>query len=171
MDIRTLLEFRRRKDEFFAGYESPLTPGDRRRFDGLSYYPANPDLVFTVVMEPGDGAEIEIDTSDGQERRYRRAGHVTVEVAGEEVRLVVFDTGHPGYFIPFRDATSGEDTYGGGRYLDIEPNPDGMLTVDFNRAYNPYCVYNDGYSCPLPPPENWLTVPIEAGERSFERSV
>lgn len=169
MNDRELLEFRRQKDEFFKSYDSPLEYANRRSFEGLSYYPVNRGLVFTVALEPADDAEIRIETTDGQTRLYRRAGFVTFEVGGEPARLVVYDTGHPGYFIPFRDSTSGKDTYGGGRYLDIEPNDDGTITVDFNLAYNPYCVYNDAYSCPLPPSDNWLQVPIEAGEKDFAR--
>ncbi len=87
------------------------------------------------------------------------------EVDGEPVSLALYDTGHPGYFLPFRDRTSGSETYGAGRYLDIEPSDDGTATIDFNEAYNPFCAYNDAYACPLPPPENWLQVRIEAGER------
>lgn len=170
MNTEELLEFRKQKDEFFESFESPLEYDDRRRFEGLLYFDPDPGLCFTVALEPGDNAEIEIQTTDGQKRVYRRAGTVSLEVEGEIVHLVVYDTGHPGYFIPFRDATSGKETYGGGRYLDIDPNPDGTLTVDFNLAYNPYCVYSDSYSCPLPPADNWLDVAIEAGERDFERA-
>jgi uncharacterized protein (DUF1684 family) len=72
-----------------------------------------------------------------------------------------------GLFLPFRDATSGTATYGAGRYLDLEPNEDGTLTIDFNLAYNPSCVYSDGWSCPIPPRENWLDIPIEAGEKMY----
>lgn len=169
MDTIRLLEFRRQKDEFFASYESPLEYTHRSSFDGLRYFDPNPELVFTVSMEPADNAEITVETTDGQSRTYRRAGAVTLDVNGESVRLVAYETGHPGFFIPFRDSTSGKETYGGGRYLDIEPNSDGTLTIDFNLAYNPYCVYNDGYSCPLPPTDNWLQVPIEAGEMDFVR--
>jgi uncharacterized protein (DUF1684 family) len=92
---------------------------------------------------------------------------VSFEVRGEAVSLALYDSGHPGYFLPFRDATSGKASYGAGRYLDIEPNSDGTVTIDFNLAYNPFCAYNDAYSCPLPPTENWLQVPIEAGEKDF----
>ena len=169
MDIDGLLDFRRRKDEFFASYESPLTAADRADFAGLSYFEPDPGLVFTVPLQAGAGGEGAIDTTDGQKRIYRRAGSVGFTVAGLDLSLVVYDTGHPGFFIPFRDATSGKETYGGGRYLDIDPNTDETLTIDFNMAYNPYCVYSDGYSCPLPQPENWLPVPIEAGEQNFER--
>ena len=83
--------------------------------------------------------------------------------------LVLYTTGHDGYFLPFRDSTSGKTTYGAGRYIDLEPNPDGSVTIDFNMAYNPYCAYNDSYSCPLPPVENWLQIPIEAGELDWVR--
>ena len=80
--------------------------------------------------------------------------------------LALLATGHNGYFLPFRDATSGNETYGACRYLDLEPAPDGSVTVDFNYAYAPFCAYNDAYSCALPPQENWLEVPVRAGERN-----
>ncbi len=169
MDIERLLRHREAKDEFFASsHHSPLEHHDRHRFAGLGYFEPNPDLVFTVPLEPGDRSEVRIPTSDARERVYRRAGRVRFVVSGETVQLTVYETGHPGYFIPFRDVTSGTSTYGAGRYLDVDTNEDGTLTIDFNYAYNPSCVYNNGYSCPLPPVENWLEVAIEAGERDFE---
>lgn len=168
MDTTSLLEQRRAKDQFFATPHSPLDDDLLADFAGLSYYEPNPQLVFTVPVGPGDGAEIPVQTSDGQARSYRRAGNVSFEVAGQAVQLTLYSTGEPGFFIPFRDQTSGKETYGAGRYLDIEPNEDGTVTIDFNLAYNPYCAYNPSYSCPLPPIANWLQVPVEAGERSLE---
>lgn len=171
MDTAELLEQRRAKDEFFStSHHSPLSHEDRHQFEGLSYFEPNPDLVFTSVMEPGDGSAVEFPTSDDRVKTYRKAGHVRLEVDGEPVQLTLYDTGHPGYFVPFRDKTSGDSTYGAGRYLDIEANDDGTVTIDFNQAYNPSCVYSDGYSCPIPPIENWLQVPIEAGEKMYERA-
>jgi hypothetical protein len=83
------------------------------------------------------------------------------------VTLYASDETHD-LFLPFRDATSGRETYGAGRYLEVEPpGPDGGVEIDLNYAYNPYCAYNPEWSCPIPPGENWLTVPIRAGERSF----
>lgn len=159
---------RSHKDEFLRrGPQSPLPPELQRDFGGLAYFEPDPSMVFTLMPEADDGAELIIDTSDGQQRVYKRAAIVSLEVGGEPVRLALYDAGHPGYFLPFRDATSGRGTYGAGRYLDIEPNKDGTVTIDFNLAYNPYCAYNDAYSCPLPPVENWLQVPIEAGEKDF----
>lgn len=166
MDNETLLAHRSTKDRFFAESPgSPLPAAARTEFGGLHYYEPNPDLVFTVPVEPADGAEVTIQTSDGSQRIYRRLGTASFDVDGVPATLTIYSTGHPGLFIPFRDATSGTETYGAGRYLDLEPNDDRTVTVDFNYAYNPFCVYDEAYSCPLPPGENWLTVPIRAGER------
>lgn len=171
MSIRALIEYRQAKDEFFrTSHQSPLDHHDRHQFRGLEYFELREDLIFTVPLEPGDSSQVRIPTSDGAEKIYRRAGRVRFEVEGSPVVLTVYDTGHPGFFLPFRDVTSGKNTYGAGRYLDIEPNEDGTLTIDFNYAYNPSCVYSDGYSCPLPPTENWLRVPIQAGEKMYEKA-
>lgn len=170
MDEAALLQFRQEKDDFFAnGDQSPLGHSARHEFTGLRYYPPNHDLVHTVAVEPGDGTGVKVQTSDGNERTYTREGSVSLVIKGETVALKLYSTGHQGYFVPFRDATSGEETYGAGRYLDVDLNSDGTVTIDFNYAYNPYCAYNDGYSCPLPPVENWLRVPIEAGELDYPR--
>jgi len=168
MDTQQLIEHRKARDEFFRTSDhSPLAHADRHDFAGLDYFQPDPGLVFTVPMEPGDGSEIRIPTSDEREKVYTRAGTVRFYVDATPVQLTVFDTGHPGFFIPFRDVTSGKTTYGAGRYLDIDPNDDGTLTIDFNHAYNPSCVYSEGFSCPIPPMENWLQVPIEAGEKMY----
>ncbi len=162
---------RSQKDEFFKlSHQSPLPHELQHDFGGLAYFPADESMVFTVTPEPGDDAELTIDTSDGQQRVYKRAAIASFEVAGEAVSLALYDSGHPGYFLPFRDSTSGKATYGAGRYLDIESNKDGTVTIDFNLAYNPFCAYNDAYSCPLPPVENWLQVPVEAGEKDFVKA-
>jgi uncharacterized protein (DUF1684 family) len=159
---------RSQKDEFLRlSHQSPLPHESQRGFGGLEYFDPVAELVFTVTPQPADGAELTIDTSDGRQRVYRRAAVVSLDLVGEPVSLALYDSGHPGYFLPFRDTTSGKSTYGAGRYLDIEPNADGTVTIDFNLAYNPFCAYNDAYSCPLPPIENWLQVPIEAGEKDF----
>jgi len=168
MDVSQLLDHRKAKDEFFrTSHDSPLTHADQHEFEGLSYFEPNHHLVFTLAVESGDGSAIDFQTSDDRVKTYRNAGKVSFEVDGEPAELTLYQTGHPGYFIPFRDKTSGETTYGAGRYLDIDPNLDGTVTIDFNLAYNPSCVYSDGYSCPIPPIQNWLQVPIEAGEKMY----
>lgn len=161
---------RNTKDEHFrTAHNSPLGHVDRSGFEGLDYFDPRPDLVFTAPFVPGDGVEVSVDTSDDRQKVFRDAGSVQLEIAGVPVSLTLYDTGHPGLFVPFRDATSGDSTYVAGRYLDVEPNGDGTITIDFNLAYNPSCAYSDGWSCPVPPVENWLDVAIEAGEKTYRR--
>ena len=163
-------DFRTQKDEFFATAHSPLDPG--ATFEGLSYFPESDALRFDVPLEPSTGGELTIGTSDGQTRIYQRAGIVRFHINDTDAQLTLLHhIGDDGYFVPFRDATSGKETYGAGRYLDLDLEVDGMVSLDFNLAYNPYCAYSEAYSCPLPPPENWLTVPIEAGEKTYPAAM
>lgn len=105
------------------------------------------------------------DSRSGQ-RRYVRAGKILFAVQDQPAKPSVFKDEH-GYFLPFRDATGEDETYPAGRYLEPATGADGLLEVDFNLAYNPYCAYNQHYSCPIPPRDNVLTVRIEAGEKRF----
>ena len=174
--IRSVLAARRAKDEFFArSHQSPLPHGRRHDFAGLVYFP--PDAAYRLPglrLEPldsGGTAPFHIDTSDDRPRTANRLGELRFTLAGRELTLTAYRVGEAdsdALFVPFRDATSGVETYGAGRYLDIEPEADGTYTLDFNEAYHPYCVYSDSYSCPLPPSENHLSVRIEAGERLGE---
>ncbi len=164
--MSTLSEFRSAKDEFFQHHpQSPLTAEQKRQFNGLNYFPEDDslDLVLEVV-EFDEKDEIEMQTSTGDSQRYLRYGRVRFQVNGEKAELTIYASPH-GFFLPFVDSQAGKETYGAGRYLDPELEPDGRLHVDFNQAYNPYCAYNDLYSCPLTPFENRLTVPIQAGEK------
>ena len=111
-----------------------------------------------------------MQTTTGGEQTYHRAGVVRFDLEGEPAKVTLYASPEMHeLFVPFRDATSGNETYGAGRYLEVEP-PDerGNVVVDFNDAYNPYCAYNPEWSCPIPPGENWLPVAIRAGERTFE---
>lgn len=171
MDIQDYIDIRAEKDDFFKNsHHSPLGHGNHSNFGGLDYFDPNPNLVFTVQVQPGDGSEIQIPTSDEREKVYKTFGTVAFDVGNTPVELTLYDTGHPGLFLPFRDSTSGDSTYGAGRYMDVAPNDDGTVTIDFNLAYNPSCVYGDGFSCPLPPINNWLQVAIEAGEKNYRPS-
>ena len=164
--------FRARKDEFFkTGADSPLTPEQRERFAALAYFPENPALSLDLPLD-GSGEDcgeiLTIGTTDGQAKQFERAGRITFEARGEPVTLTVFkEHGRGRYYLPFRDATAGAETYAVGRYLDIRTRPNGDLLVDFNYAYNPYCAYGDGWSCPIPPRENVIKARIEAGEKAF----
>jgi uncharacterized protein (DUF1684 family) len=164
-------DFRRAKDHFFAhNPQSPLTATQREQFRGLAYFPENPALVIHAELEESDDhAKVSMPTSDGALQIYRRAGRVRFAIDGREGRLTLFasDPDH-GLFLPFRDGTSGRETYGAGRYLDVGAPTGGRVVVDFNYAYNPSCAYNEQWSCPLPPAENWLSVPIRAGEQRFQ---
>ncbi len=167
MEFRELLDQRADKDSFFRqSPQSPIPRAERGRFDGLAYYEPTPDLVFTVPVDVVDPEPVQVGTTTGEERTYHKVATATVAVEEADVTLSLYSTGHPGLFLPFRDATSGSETYGAGRYLDVEPNGDGTVTLDFNYAYAPFCAYSDAYSCPLPPYDNWLEVPIRAGERN-----
>lgn len=161
---------RARKDLWFRNSDDSPIPGwHREQFVALSYFDEDPALRFRVTPVPADGAAITIETSDGRTRVYHRDRSVSLPMGGSTHTLALYVTGHTnGWFLPFRDATSGGETYGAGRYLDVAPaGPDGSITIDFNQAYNPYCAYNDRYSCPLPPAENWLPVAVRAGERAY----
>ena len=163
-------DFRKSKDDFVAtDHRSPLTDEQRRDFHGLSYYDEDPALRLELDLEEFEDREtIEMQTGTGDVAQYVRLGRVSFSVDGEEAALTVFgdDHGHE-LFLPFADATSGEGTYGAGRYLDVQRHGNRLL-VDFNYAYNPYCAYNDAWSCPLTPFENRLAVPIRAGEKEFK---
>jgi uncharacterized protein (DUF1684 family) len=169
--------FRQEKDAYFkSSHGSPIPPAEREAFGGLPYFPVNVDLVFEgLTLEPYAGDEptsFQIPTSDGKLRPARRAGSFEFEIEGRPVRLTGYelDGAHSDgrLFVPFLDATSGTESYGAGRYLDLEPDEDGTYAIDFNLAYHPTCVYDPRASCPLTPAENRLPVRIEAGERLAE---
>ncbi len=161
--------FRKQKDEFFrSSPHSPLTPEQKRTFGGLKYFPHNPHLDLVLELEEFDEIEeVQMQTTTGDVQTYERVGKIRFTVEGEPAELTVFRNEH-GHFLPFADALAGQETYGAGRYLEPEVLPDGRLHVDFNYAYNPYCAYNELYSCPITPPENRLKVPIRAGEKIYQ---
>lgn len=172
-------EFRREKDEAFR-FESwsPLPPDDRADFTGLEYF--EPDerwRVKATITRLRDGGEFEMATSTGEPRLQLRYAKLEFESPVGKAALFAYkDAGHAhrqghdrdrSLFVPFRDATSGKETYGAGRYLDLEEPEGDEVMVDFNLAYNPYCAYSEAFSCPLPPAENWLKVAVTAGEKNF----
>lgn len=164
---------RREKDDFFKhSRDSPIPAPQRAAFTGLAYYDPDPRYRVHAVWHPeGRPETVRVGTSTGEAREYLRAGRLAFVLDGKQVTLAAYvapdaDEGH--LFVPFRDATSGSETYGAGRYLDL-PAPRGHdMVLDFNLAYSPTCAYNEDYSCPFPPHENWLDVPIPAGEKAYE---
>jgi len=170
----TLERERAQKDQFFAVHPGSPIPADRREeFDGLAYFPPDPALRFELPLHEHDEKEaITVETTTEGERDYLTWGEFRFGVGGVEVTLQAYkaDPDDERLWVPFRDATSGEESYGAGRYLDLEPErhltAEGRWVLDFNRAYNPSCAYSPAYECPLVPMENWLDVPIRAGERT-----
>lgn len=164
-----LEHFRREKDDFFRGHpQSPLTREQKRHFKGLNYFPENPDLELEVEVEEfPEKRTIQMQTSTGDVQSYQRYGRFKFDVEGQAAWLTIY-SGQHGFFLPFADSLAGQETYGAGRYLEPEPLGDGKFGVNFNVAYNPYCAYNENYSCPLTPAENRLKAPIRAGEKVFQ---
>ena len=166
-----LAEWRRKKDaSFVAPGQTPLTPEQIDVFAGLLYFDEAADFRFEVeIQEFPERKTLEMQTSAGEPASYERYGTLHFSVDGDDQTLTVFLDPRLGlWFLPFRDASSGKETYGAGRYLELEPGPDGKVVLDFNYAYNPYCAYNANWVCPIPPAENRLTAAILAGEKSFK---
>lgn len=142
-------------------------------FEGLAYFEVDSNFRIIGKFTKSKGKKFKMPTSTDRTPIYRQYGYVDFMLDGEKQRLTLYQNmalrkqkefkNH--LFIPFRDATTGNESYGGGRYLDAEIPSEKTLILDFNRVYNPYCVYSHRYSCPIPPAENTLTVPIRAGEK------
>jgi len=160
--------FRKAKDEYLStDANGPLTPQQRQGFKGLSYFPENPPLRLEVQVDPfPEQKQVEMPTSTGEVRTYTRYGRFSFQVEGQEAQLTLFNSPH-GFFLLFADSLAGAETYGAGRYLEPELMANGKFLVDLNLAYNPYCAYNEMWSCPITPAENRLAVPIRAGEKIF----
>ena len=168
---------RKEKDYYFkTDPDSPIPVTIRDTFAGLAYFPPDVRYRLRVRLTKLPSPEpVTLATSKGIPRPMVRYGHFDFEIDGVKQRLYAYKAApQPGHhhedsslFVPFRDATSGKESYGAARYLDIEEDPSGEHLLDFNLAYNPYCAYSDDYVCPFPPKENWLTVPILAGEKTF----
>mgnify|MGYP001600738359 CR=1 FL=1 len=158
--------------------EEKRAPVKASQIDNLRFFPANRNycLWATVTETPGS-PPFQIPTHSGKLKPYRQYAVLTFRLNGKDCTLhayqgvdLVQDAAYADYlFVPFRDHTNYEQTYGGGRYLDlrIKDIKDGRLLLDFNKCYNPYCAYADGFNCPIPPDENTLQLEIPAGEKSF----
>lgn len=161
--LRDQTDFRFKHDP-----QSPIPASEREAFQGLRYFPADPGYAVPASLTPETRPDtMRLMTTQGSDYLVVRAGVLNFELQGRPYALAAYryleTEGKSGLFVPFRDLTAGYSTYQGGRYLDV-PEADSLM-LDFNQAYNPYCVYNDVYICPLPPPENRLPVEIFAGEQ------
>ena len=166
------------KDQAFKSEKnSPILQKDRPAFRGLAYYPVDPDLRFSAKLHRYPSPkQMRLGTNTGEIRSGLRYGYFDFQVGDQICRLQVYrleDASGVGasLFIPFRDSTSGQETYAAGRYIDLKENTSGVYDLDFNRAYNPSCAYNSEFSCPIPPAENTLSVAIRAGEKKYPIGV
>ena len=168
-------KMREEKDRFFAtDWQSPIPPQERSKFTGLIYYPPDPSYMFALTLfEHKDKQVIQIEDTGGNLRDFLRWGEFRFTINGERCVLQAYKSApsEMKLFVPFRDTTNGKETYGAGRYIDldyeIDKTSDGKWILDFNKAYNPWCAYSEDYVCPFVPPENWLKVAIRAGERMY----
>ncbi|MHC1578934.1 MAG: DUF1684 domain-containing protein [Dehalococcoidia bacterium] len=167
---------RKIKDRFFRDrYEgSPIPREYLAKFRGLDYFPPDPAYRFELELhEHKEKKVIRMAYTRGQEQAFLRWGEFRFNVGDKEQAIQAYkkEPGEDGLFILFRDATSGQETYGAGRYLDLDSDTDktaqGRWILDFNKAYNPWCAYDEIYTCPLVPPENRLGVAIRAGEKDY----
>ena len=169
--LNTLLQDRQGKDEFFRDDpDSPILVERRGALLPLHYYDADPAYRVPAALEVSAEQPIfDIPTSTGEIRPMQRVGVLKFALNGEPMQLSALAEAPvrsiESLFIMFKDPTNNEDTYAGGRYLDLPRTATGHYDLDFNRAYHPYCYYNEEFDCPYPPRENWLTPPILAGER------
>ncbi len=168
---------RKEKDMFFgSGHpQSPIPPGDFQKFKSLNYYPLDTAYRFELELhEHSEKETLKVMDSKNNERALIRWGEFRFKIGDEDCVLQAYKSipMEERLFIPFRDVTSGEETYSAGRYMDLAPESnqtsDGKWIFDFNVAYNPWCAYSEMYACPFVLPENWLKVPILAGEKNYQ---
>jgi uncharacterized protein len=172
--VEQILKEREEKDRLFReGSDSPFA-ANRQAFKGLQYFEPDYSLRIQAKLTIQEERKTRtLGTNDGREKTYREFGLADFSIDGVPQRLLILEVIERGpfkgtLFLAFGDDTSAQETYGAGRYLDVKAlRTDDVILLDFNKAYNPYCAYSDGFTCPLPPRENLLTVPIRAGEKTY----
>ncbi|MEL6615155.1 MAG: DUF1684 domain-containing protein [Bacteroidota bacterium] len=163
--------WRASRDSLYASDASPVPDTLRDAFQGLVYFEYDSTHVVAASLQPSlETDTLLLGTSTGEPRPVVASGVLSFRTPdGRPHRLTAYHPigpfGSTRLFVPFRDQTSGSETYGGGRYMDVSPGEEGVVVLDFNQAYHPTCVVDPTFSCPLPPPENALEVLVTAGER------
>jgi uncharacterized protein (DUF1684 family) len=164
--------------DFKDASKSPLKAKDLKSFEGLDFFPFDEDFVVKAKLERTPEAEwFKMKTTTDRLSKERVYGILSFQLKGKPFTLKVYQgeenmntEGLEDYlFLPFLDETNGETTYGGGRYIDLRIPKGDSMEIDFNRAYNPYCVYNDKYSCPIVPRDNYIDLKVEAGLKMFKK--
>ena len=161
--------------------KSPLKNKDLKSFKGLDFFPVDSSYIITAsIKKTPDTPFLGMATNTEEKSYYRKFGILTFTLKEKEMQLTLYESleesENPVFedylFLPFTDETSGSDSYGGGRYMDVfksKINTNGTLELNFNNTYNPYCAYNDDYSCPLTPRDNHLSMEILAGVKDFKK--
>ena len=162
------------KTEYADPYHTPLSAKAKKDFKGIQFFPVDMKYIVQArfVRTPQE-KPFQMTTSSGMRKTYIKYAEIFFVIDKQEYKLNVYQsmdliksTEYKDYlFIPFTDATSGNETYEGGRYIDLSIPSSDNITLNFNKAYHPYCAYTDGYNCPIPPKENHLPIRIEAGVR------
>lgn len=172
MDWTAVEEERTWREQHYLGPDTPLRPEARATFKGLNWYPLDERYVAQAIKlrRPTTPTPAPLGSTGADTIQMMEAGILEFQLLGTPCALRAYEPApgeadEPYILIPFQDATSAKETYGAGRYLDLEPNHHDTYDLDFNRAYHPYCAHDDTWSCTLPPPENRLPIPIQAGER------
>lgn len=172
--IAEITKEREEKDRFMlTSPESPFA-SNPEDYNGLTYFAPDPKYKIIADVVPIQKKElVTLTTNTGKEQRYSEYAYAEFDLDGYHHKLLILEVIDMGpfrgkLFFAFGDETSADETYGAGRYLDLEKVPGAQtITLDFNKAYNPYCAYAESFSCPLPPPENLLKIPIRAGEKTY----
>ena len=174
--VATLQKERAAKDEAFRRQIEKPVPADRQQtYLPLKYFPVDPAYAVTASFTPAPTrTPLQMPTSTGKLRNMEKVGTLAFTLKGRAQSLGAFvevgDTPNR-LFVPFTDLTSGTETYPAGRYLELSRNVTGIYVIDFNRAFHPYCYYNDSYDCPYPPPSNRLPIPVRAGEKLAQSNI
>lgn len=172
-----LMNDRKARNEYFqTDASSPLSDAQRRRFKGLEYYEINRKFRVYATFNPNPTYQkVDIIRTGGDTVTYIQAGWLNFEYDKTKYAFIAYQPNNQSskdLFVPFRDASSGKTTYGGGRYIDtrlVKDRP--QVLLDFNAAYNPFCVYNHEYTCPIPPEENTLPFEVLAGEKDYPDKI
>jgi uncharacterized protein len=165
--LTTIQNLRKEKDDYLkTDKDSPIE--NKADFKGLTYFEVNPDFKVLAKLDVlVSDQKIKVDMTGGETEEYVAFANATFELAGQKCALKIFKSEGNLLFLPFKDLTSNKETYGAGRYLDLDMTTikDRQIEIDFNRAYHPYCAYNHTFTCPVPPVENFVNVAIKAGEK------
>jgi len=174
--LTTVQAERARKDEAFRRQiDQPIPLAAQQFYLPLKYFPIDPAYAVTASFKPAAvRAPLQMPTSTGKMRDMEQVGTLSFTLKNQLLTLGAFvetGTSSDRLFVPFIDLTTGTETYAAGRYLELDRKATGIYTIDFNRAFHPYCYYNEDYDCPYPPPSNRLPVPVRAGEKLAQSNI